>query len=56
VLIRLSVDLIEKVNNDKHQIYSDSDAALKAILSKYLLSFEIEKECEAYLSSLRSYI
>jgi hypothetical protein len=34
-LLRLTVNLIEKINNDKHQIYSDAAAALKSILSKY---------------------
>jgi hypothetical protein len=38
LFVRLNIDLIEKIDNDKHQIYSSSDAALKSILSKYLLS------------------
>jgi hypothetical protein len=34
--VRLNVHLIDKIDNDKHQIYSSSDAALKSILSQYL--------------------
>jgi hypothetical protein len=39
MFVRLSIDLIEKINNDKHQIYSSFDAALKSILSKYLFHY-----------------
>ncbi|CAF3398119.1 unnamed protein product [Rotaria socialis] len=33
IMSRLSVDLIDKADNDKHQVFSSSDAALKSILS-----------------------
>jgi hypothetical protein len=43
LFLRLSVDLIDKTTNDKHQIYSSSDAALKSILSKYIYLYEMNE-------------
>ena len=33
IVFRLSVDLIDEIDNNKHQVYSSVDAALKSILS-----------------------
>ncbi|CAF4475767.1 unnamed protein product, partial [Didymodactylos carnosus] len=38
VMSRLSIYLIEKVSNDKHQIFSTMGGALKTILSKTIMS------------------
>ncbi|CAF4259222.1 unnamed protein product, partial [Adineta steineri] len=62
IMSRLSVDLMEKVDNDKHQKYLNSDAALKSILSITADQYhplETEKQlhpCDEYCEKFEEFI
>ncbi|CAF0733698.1 unnamed protein product [Adineta steineri] len=62
IMSRLSVDLMEKVDNDKHQKYLNSDAALKSVLSITADQYhplETEKQlhpCDEYCEKFEEFI
>ncbi|UJR36604.1 hypothetical protein I4U23_029324 [Adineta vaga] len=62
IMSRLSVDLIEKLDNDKHQLFSSIDAALKSILSitsEQYHPLETEKQihpCDEYCEKFDVFI
>ncbi|CAF0809330.1 unnamed protein product [Rotaria sp. Silwood1] len=62
IMSRLSVDLIDKIDNDKRQVYSSSDAALKSILGvtpEQYHPLETEKQvhpCDDYCEKFDEFI
>ncbi|CAF0977925.1 unnamed protein product [Adineta ricciae] len=62
IMSRLSVDLSEKVTNDKHQLFSSIDAALKSVLSitsEQYHPLETEKQihpCDEYCEKFDVFI